>query len=77
MQRAMAATKSFGIQPNLRISSTDANLPISKGIPAVTMSRGGLSGQSHSLHEWWQNVDGHIGIQIGLVTLLAEAGLAK
>jgi hypothetical protein len=41
------------------------------------MSRGGLSGQSHSLHEWWQNADGHIGIQIGLVTLLAEAGLAK
>ena len=77
VQRAMAATRAFGIQPSLRISSTDANLPISKGIPAVTMSRGGVSGNSHSPDEWWQNVDGHIGIQIGLVTLLAEAGLAR
>lgn len=75
VQRAMAATVAFGVQPSLRISSTDANLPISKGIPAVTMSRGGVSGGSHSPDEWWQNVDGHIGIQIGLVTLLAEAGL--
>ena len=77
VQRAMAATLAFGVQPSLRISSTDANLPISKGIPAVTMSRGGVSGNSHSPDEWWQNVDGHVGMQIGLVTLLAEAGLAK
>jgi acetylornithine deacetylase/succinyl-diaminopimelate desuccinylase-like protein len=77
VQRAMAATAAFGIEPSLRISSTDSNLPISKGIPAVTMSRGGVSGGAHSPDEWWQNVDGHVGIQIGLVTLLAEAGLAK
>ena len=77
VQRAMAATTAFGIEPSLRISSTDSNLPISKGIPAVTMSRGGVSEGAHSPDEWWQNVDGHIGIQIGLVTLLAEAGLAN
>ena len=77
VQRALAATAAFGIAPSLRISSTDANLPIAKGIPAVTMSRGGISGGSHSLNEWWQNLDGHIGIQIGLVTVLAEAGLAE
>jgi len=76
VQRAMAATEAFGIKPELKISSTDANLPISKGIPAVTMSRGGVSGNSHSPDEWWQNKDGHIGIQIGILTLLAEAGLA-
>lgn len=76
LQRALAATMSFGIEPNLMISSTDANLPISKGIPAVTMSRGGVSGDSHALTEWWQNVDGHVGIQIGLLTVLAEAGFS-
>ncbi len=76
VQRAVAATQAFGIEPQLLISSTDANLPISKGIPAVTMSRGGVSGNSHAPEEWWQNKDGHIGIQIGLITLLAEAGLA-
>jgi len=77
VQRAIAATMAFGIEPELRISSTDANLPISKGVPAVTMSRGGVSGNSHAPEEWWQNKDGHIGIQIGLITLLAEAGLAE
>jgi len=77
VQRAIAATESFGIEPQLQISSTDANLPISKGIPAVTMSRGGVSGNSHAPEEWWQNVDGHIGMQIGLITLLAEAGLVE
>lgn len=77
VQRAIAATESFGIEPQLQISSTDANLPISKGIPAVTMSRGGVSGNSHAPEEWWQNKDGHIGMQIGLITLLAEAGLAN
>lgn len=76
VQRAIAATEAFGIAPELEISSTDANLPISKGIPAVTMSRGGISGNAHSPDEWWQNKDGHVGIQIGLITLLAEAGLA-
>ncbi|HZW59562.1 MAG TPA: M20/M25/M40 family metallo-hydrolase [Woeseiaceae bacterium] len=75
VQRAMAATRSFGIEPELAISSTDANLPISMGIPAITMSRGGVSGNAHSPEEWWQDVDGHIGTQVALVTLLAEAGL--
>ena len=76
VQRALAATRAFGVEPYLEISSTDANLPIAMGIPAVTMSRGGLGGNSHALDEWWENVDGHVSIQIGLITLLAEAGLA-
>ena len=40
------------------------------------MSRGGRGGNSHAPDEWWENDNGHIGIQIGLVTLLAEAGFA-
>ena len=76
VQRSMAATQAFGYAPQLRISSTDANLPISKGIPAVTMSRGGIGGYAHAPWEWWENQDGHLAIQIGLLTLVAEAGLA-
>ena len=76
VQRAMAATVALGAEPSLRISSTDSNLPISRGIPAVTMSRGGKSEGAHSLDEWWQDVDGYLGLQIGLLSLLAEAGLA-
>jgi len=76
VQRAMAATASFGIEPRLGISSTDANLPLSKGIPAITMSRGGESYASHSPQEAWANINGHLGVQIGLITLLAEAGVS-
>jgi tripeptide aminopeptidase len=76
LKHAVAATRHFGIEPDLQISSTDANLPLSLGVPAITMSRGGIGGNSHSPDEWWENVEGHISIQIGLLTLLAEAGLS-
>jgi len=73
---ASAALRYLGQEPTLEISSTDANIPISLGIPAITMSRGGVGRNSHSPDESWQNVNGYIGIQAGLLTLLAEAGLA-
>ncbi len=76
VQRAMAATKAYDVDPELQISSTDANLPISIGVPAVTMSRGGSGGDAHAPSEWWQNDDGHLAIQIGILTLLGTAGLA-
>jgi len=75
MQFAGASLALFGIEIEPQTSSTDANLPISMGIPAITMSRGGRSADSHSPAESWQNVNGHVGIQVGLLTLLAEAGL--
>ena len=75
VQRAIAATRAMGVEPGLAISSTDANLPISKGIPAVTMSRGGKSGRAHALDEWWQDDKGYVSVQIGILTLLAEAGI--
>jgi len=77
VQRTMAATESLGVTPSLQISSTDSNLPISIGVPAVTISRGGTSEGAHSLDEWWRNVDAHLGAQLGLLTVLSEAGLAE
>jgi len=73
VQHAAAAMHEFGIEAELRISSTDANHPISLGVPAITMSRGGVSEGAHSLNEFWQNVDGHLAVQFGLLTVLAEA----
>ena len=75
LQRAAASMRALGIEPRLSISSTDANYPISIGVPAITMSRGGSGENSHSPDEYWQNTDGHIAIQFGLLTVLAEAGL--
>ena len=76
IQRATAASILMGIEPNYLLSSTDSNIPISMGIPAITIGRGGKGGNAHSLNEWWVNEDGHLGIQWALLVVLAEAGLA-
>jgi len=77
IQRAMAATQSFGIEPDLTRGSTNANIPISLGIPAVTIGRGGKGGWAHSLLEWWANEDGYKSIQLAMLLLVAESGLAE
>ena len=76
VQSAAAAVRWVGLEPQLRVSSTDANIPISLGIPAITLSRGGVSEDAHAPAEYWQNKDSHLALQVGLLTLLAEAGLA-
>ena len=77
VQVAAAAISWAGLEPEFKLSSTDANYPISIGVPAVTLSRGGISRDSHSPTESWENVDSHLGLQICLLTLLAEAGYAS
>ncbi|WP_262693238.1 M20/M25/M40 family metallo-hydrolase [Kordiimonas aquimaris] len=74
VQRTMAAMNALGIEARPAISSTDSNIPISLGIPAVTISRGGRAERAHSPDERWHNEDSHVAIQIGLLTLLSEAG---
>ena len=74
IQRALAATRFLGGEPQLSTGSTDANIPISLGIPATTIGRGGKGGGSHSLQEWWSNIDGHEAIQKALLILVATAG---
>jgi tripeptide aminopeptidase len=38
--------------PQLNFSSTDSNIPISLGIPAITLDSGATGGRSHALDEW-------------------------
>jgi acetylornithine deacetylase/succinyl-diaminopimelate desuccinylase-like protein len=70
VQAAAAATRSLGRRPLLALSSTDANVPMSLGIPAVTMGAGGEGGQAHTLEEWYRNRDGPDGILRAVLTLL-------
>lgn len=76
VQRAMATNAHFGADYTLGRSSTDSNIPIALGVPAVTIGRGGEGGENHSPREWWINRDGHLAIQRALLLLVAEAGLA-
>lgn len=73
VQRSMAASKYLGKDPKLTTISTDSNVPISKGIPAVTLGGGGESGNTHSLHEWFLNKEGYQGIQKVFLVVVAEA----
>ena len=75
VQRTLAATQAFGVTPYLTRGSTNSNIPIAKGVPAVTIGRGGDGGNAHSLDEWWTNKEGHKAIQLSLLILLMEAGM--
>ncbi len=75
VQRAMAAARFFGAEPSLGTGSTDSNIPIARGLPAITIGQGGEGTGAHSLSEWWANVDGHLAIQNALLIAVAEAGL--
>lgn len=77
VQRAVAATALVAAVPSLDVSSTNANIPISKGVPAVTIGSGGKSGGAHSLDEWWLENKSYEAAQRALLLLLAEAGLEK
>ncbi|MBB4657791.1 M20/M25/M40 family metallo-hydrolase [Parvularcula dongshanensis] len=76
VQHAGAALRAFGLQPETAASSTDANVPLSLGVPAITLSRGGRSVRAHSLDERWTDEETQRATKIALLTLLAEAGYA-
>lgn len=58
-------------------SSTDANVPLSLGIPAIAIGGGGLGGGSHSLDEWYETTDRLIGLKRILLTTLLIARTAS
>ncbi|MFQ5538630.1 MAG: M20/M25/M40 family metallo-hydrolase [Gemmatimonadota bacterium] len=76
VQRALASTEVFGETGELARSSTDSNIPISLGIPAVTIGRGGVGAHGHSPDEYWVNENGPRAIQRAILLVVAEAGLA-
>jgi tripeptide aminopeptidase len=74
--RRAVATVAPGKAIELEASSTDSNIAISLGIPAVTIGAGGEGGGQHSLSEWYKPTDAHLGPQNALLTILTLAGLA-
>lgn len=75
-QAAAWALQAVGIRKTVtEASSTDSNLPISLGIPAVTMRGGGLSAGTHSLGEWYQPQLGYLGPQAVFLTAASLVGI--
>jgi acetylornithine deacetylase/succinyl-diaminopimelate desuccinylase-like protein len=76
VELAQEATKALGIEPRLDQSSTDSNLPISLGIPAITLGAGGNSGGSHTMDEWYDPRGRADGLKRGLLVILGVVGLS-
>jgi acetylornithine deacetylase/succinyl-diaminopimelate desuccinylase-like protein len=72
---AWEATEALGVKPRFDQSSTDSNLPISLGIPAITLGAGGTSGNSHTLEEWYDPRDRDAGLKRALLVILGMVGL--
>jgi tripeptide aminopeptidase len=75
VQQAIEATTLIGRQPDLALASTDANVPISQGIPAIAIGAGGRGGDAHTHAEWFDNLRGTLGVARALTIVTAAARL--
>ena len=66
-----AVDRHLGLRSDLRLGSTDANLPLSLGVPALSMGAGGEGGLAHTLHEWYAPKDRELGLKRVLLLTLA------
>ena len=76
VRTALAAGRALGFSTIPRATSTDANLPISRGIPAITIGYGGIGRGMHSLGESWiETPDAYLGPQWAMLITLALTGV--
>jgi acetylornithine deacetylase/succinyl-diaminopimelate desuccinylase-like protein len=71
-----AVDRHLGLRTDIRLGSTDANIPLSLGIPALSMGAGGEGGGAHTLAEWYSARHREHGLRRVLLLLLAMADWA-
>ncbi|HEX3866954.1 MAG TPA: M20/M25/M40 family metallo-hydrolase [Gemmatimonadaceae bacterium] len=76
VRSAVDATRLVGRQPDLALASTDANVPISQGIPAIAIGAGGRGGDAHTHAEWFDNLNGSTGVARALTIVMSTARVA-
>ena len=72
-----AADEFVGNQSRIERSSTDANIPLSLGIEAISIGAGGNGGGAHSLQEWYDSAGREMGLKRALLTILGISGVAE
>jgi len=72
---AMAADAALGLETKLTSGSTDSNIPISLGVPAITIDGGGEGRGAHSLDESFDTTGSHVGTQRAFLIVLGIVGL--
>ena len=71
MEAIKAADRHLGLRTDLRLGSTDANIPLSLGIPAVSLGSGGEGGGAHTRAEWYSAKNRELGLRRVLLITLA------
>jgi hypothetical protein len=66
----------LGLHSDLRLGSTDANIPISLGVPALSIGAGGEGGGAHTLAEWYTDKARELGLRRVLLLTLATTDWA-
>ncbi len=75
VQAAVAVNRALGRDAELASASTDANVPIALGIPAIALGAGGKAGDAHLATEWYENVEGALGVVRALLVTAVMAEL--
>jgi tripeptide aminopeptidase len=73
LETLRSVDRHLGIRTDIRLGSTDANIPIARGIPALSMGAGGDGGGAHTLGEWYSDKDRELGLRRALLLTLAIA----
>jgi DNA-directed RNA polymerase beta subunit len=71
LRAARSVTQALGLTHELSEGSTDSNIPMSLGIPAVTIGGGGSGEGAHSLQESWDSTNSWKGTQRALLLAIA------
>lgn len=71
MEAIKAVDRHLGLRTDLRLGSTDANIPLSLGIPAVSLGAGGDGGGAHTRAEWYSAANRELGLRRVLLLTLA------
>jgi tripeptide aminopeptidase len=73
LEAVKAVDRHLGLRTDFRLGSTDANLPLSLGIPAVSLGAGGEGGGAHTRAEWYSAANRELGLRRILLLLLTMA----
>ena len=65
-----AVDRHLGIRTEQRVASTDANIPLSLGIPALSIGAGGDGGGIHTCAEWYDSTGRELALKRILLLLL-------
>jgi acetylornithine deacetylase/succinyl-diaminopimelate desuccinylase-like protein len=66
-----AVDRHLNIRTDLRLGSTDANIPLSLGVPSLSLGAGGEGAGAHTLAEWYSAANRELGLRRILLLALA------